>query len=137
MTTEHGFDAIWQFDKEEDTNIRITQNIPDINTFIYNNDSLIVNLPSVSSIAGVPNDDIYRIKTKWRGNDLYMFPPFGDRWELFCTWENNRFMMYGEGKMRTFKKINPVDIPIWQQGLLKAERKMWSYPYGDPNKIDA
>lgn len=129
------YDAIWQFDKEEETNINSGRSISSVYTFIYENDSLILNLPSVSSTPGVP-DDIYRIKTKWKENELYIFPPLGNKWELFATWDNNRFVMYGDRKVKIFKKIKPEEIAKWQQGLLKPGREMWSYPYMNPDEVE-
>src|SRR3954462_1675704 len=130
------YDAIWQFDKEEGANINSGGSISSVYTFIYDNDSLILNLPSVSSVAGLPDDDIYRIKTKWKGNELYIFPPLGNKWELFATWDNNRFVMYGDRKVKIFKKIKPAEIAKWQQDLLKPGREMWSYPYLNPDEVE-
>jgi hypothetical protein len=130
------YNAIWQFDREEKTDINSGRSIPSVYTFIYENESLIINLPSISSASGLPDDDIYRIKIKWKGNDMYIFPPLGNKWELFDTWENDRFVMYGDGKMKIFKKIKPEEIAKWQQGLLKAGREMWRYPYINPDEIE-
>ncbi len=130
------YNGIWQLDREEETNINSERSIPNTHTFIYENDSLIINLPSESLAAGLPEDDIYRIKTKWKGNELYVFLPLGSKWELFATWEHNRFAMYGDGKMRIFKRIKPEEIAKWQQGLLKPGREMWSYPYLNPDEVE-
>lgn len=130
------YNAIWQFDKEEQTTVNSGRSISGIYTFIYDDDSLIINLPSTSSFKGLPDDDIYRIKTKWKNSELYIFPPIGDKWELFAVWENNRFVMYGNGKMKIFKKIKPEEIAAWQQDLLKAGRGMWNYPYINPDEIE-
>jgi hypothetical protein len=130
------YKAIWQFDKEEVTNLSSGRSILDVYTFIYENNSMIINLPSMSSAVGLPDDDIYRIKTKWQGNELYIFPPLGNRWELFATWNNNRFVMYGDRKVKIFKKIKPEEIAKWQQGLLKPGREMWSYPYINPDEVE-
>ena len=130
------YNAIWQFDRDEETDVNSAGSISSVYTFIYENDSLIITLPSVSSYVGLPNDDIYRIKTKWKGNELYIFPPLGNKWELFATWDSNRFVMYGGGKVKLFKKIKPEEIAKWQQDLFKAGREMWSYPYINPETID-
>lgn len=130
------FNAIWQFDKEENTNVDSRGSISDIHTFIYENNSLIINLPSISSAAGLPEDDVYRIKVRWKGNELYIFPPLGDKWELLATWENNRFVMHGDGKVKMFKRIKPEEIAKWQQDLLKPGREMWKYKYLNPDEID-
>lgn len=130
------YNAIWQVDKEEDTNLNSGRGVSDVYAFIYDNNSLIINLPSDSSAAGLPDDDIYRIKTKWKGNELYIFPPLGNKWELFATWDNNRFVMYGDRKAKIFKKIKPEEIAKWQQGLLKPGREMWSYPYMNPDEVE-
>jgi hypothetical protein len=133
----HDYAAIWQFDREEETNIDTGRSIASVHTFIYENNTLIINLPSVSSVEGLPDDDIYRIKTKWKGNELYIFPPLGNKWELFATWDNNRFVMYGDRKVKIFKKIKPAEIAKWQQGLLRPGRQMWSYPYLNPDEVEA
>ena len=136
MKMEQDFNGIWQFDREEDTQLDSERNISSVYTFIYENDGMIINLPSMSSYVGLPDDDIYRIKTKWQGNELYIFPPLGNRWELFATWDNNRFVMYGDRKVKIFKKIKPEEIAKWQQGLLKPGREMWSYPYINPDEVE-
>lgn len=129
------FNAIWQFDKEENTNIDSGNSISDVYSFIYENDSIIINLPSISSAVGLPEDDVYRIKVRWKGNELYIFPPLGDKWELFAAWENNRFVMRGDGKVKMFKRIEPKEIAKWQKDLLKPEREMWKYKYVNPDSI--
>lgn len=128
--------AIWQFEREEAADIDSGRSLSSVYTFIYENEDLIINLPSRSSYKGLPDDDVYRIKTKWKGNDLYIFPPLGDKWELFATWDDDRFVMYGDGKMKIFKKIKPDEIAAWQRGLLKAGREMWSYPYMNPDEVE-
>jgi hypothetical protein len=128
--------AIWQFDREEDTTLNSERSISDVHTFIYENDSLIINLPTESSAAGLPEDNIYRIKTKWKGNELYVFFPLGAKWELFATWDGNRFVMYGDGKVKVFKKINPEEIAKWQVGLLRPGREVWSYAYMNPDDVE-
>lgn len=136
MKTKQDFNGIWQFDRDEDTNLNSERSISDVHTFIYDHNSLIINLLSESSAAGLPADDIYRIKTKWKKNELYVFAPLGNKWELFATWDGNRFVMYGEGKVKIFKKIKPEEIAKWQQGLLKPGREMWSYPYMNPDEVE-
>ena len=136
MNVNQDYNAIWQFDKEKETNVKSARSISSVNTFIFENDSLIINLPSMSSYVGLPDDDIYRIRTKWKGNELYIFPPLGDKWELFATWENNQFVMYGGGKVKLFKKIKPEEIVVWQQNLLKPGREMWRYSYINPNDVE-
>jgi len=128
------YNAIWQFDKEE-TKINSERNMLDVYTFIYENDSLIINLPSISLVAGLPDDNIYRVKTKWKGDELYIFPPLGNKWELFATWDGNHFVMYGDGKVKIFKKIKPQEIALWQRDLLKPGREMWKYTYLNPDEI--
>jgi hypothetical protein len=128
--------GIWQFNREEGTKINAEGSINSVYTFIYENDSLIIYLPSDSSFVGLPKDDIFRIKTKWKGNELYIFPPLGNRWELFATWDNNIFVMYGGGKVKLFKKIEAEEIAKWQQNLLKAGREMWSYHYINPDEVE-
>lgn len=130
------YNAIWQFDKKEETNIGSDRSLSSVYTFIYEDNSLIVNLPSISSFKGLPDDDIYRIKTKWKDNELYIFPPLGNKWELFAAWDTDRFVMSGDGKVKTFKRINAEDIAEWQKGLLKSEREMWSYPYINPDDVE-
>jgi len=134
MNQDH--DAIWQFDREEEANIDTGRSIASVHTFIYDNDSLIINLPSVSSVAGLPDDNIYRIKTRWKENELYIFPPLGNKWELFATWDNNRFVMYGNRKVKIFKKIKPEEIAKSQQALLKTGLEMWSYSYLNPDEVE-
>lgn len=129
--------AIWQLDRQEETSIDSGRSISDVYAFIFENGDLIINLPSMSSAAGVPDDDIYRIKTKWKENELYIFPPLGDKWELFAIWDDNRFVMFGNGKKKIFKKIKPDEIAPWQKNLLKPGREMWSYPYLDPDEVEA
>lgn len=136
MNTHQESNAIWQFDREVETDIKTTGSVSNIYTFIYKNSSLTINLPSTSSIVGIPEDDIYRIKTKWKVNDLYIFPPFGNKWELFATWDENRFVMYGDGKVRIFKKIKPEEIAVWQKDLLKSGRKIWNYRYLNPDEVE-
>ncbi len=134
MNKDHN--GIWQFDVEEETNINFERSTLTVYAFIYDNDSLIINLPSRSLSPGLPDDDVYRIKTKWKENELYIFPPLGNKWELFATWDNDRFVMYGDGKVKIFKKIKPEEIAAWQQDLLKPGREMWNYPYLDPGEIE-
>ena len=130
------YNGIWQFDSDENTKNNPGLNVPDVYTFIYENDSLIINLPSISSAAGLPIDDIYRIKIRWKGNELYIFPPLGNKWELFARWDNNRFVMPGDGIAKIYKKIERKEIAKWQQGLLKPGREMWSYPYMNPDTTE-
>ena len=130
------YNSIWQFDKEVNSNMYTERSMRDTHTFIYENESIIVNMPSVSSVPGIPDDDVYRIKIKWEKNDLYIFPPLGDKWEAFATWDNERFVMYGKDKMKIFKRISPVEIAKWQQSLLKPGRQMWHYKYINPDTVE-
>jgi hypothetical protein len=136
MNEDHN--AVWQFDREVEALRPSGRGMSSVHTFIYENDSVIINLPSKSKSPGVvlPDDNIYRIKTKWKGNELYIFPPLGGKWELFAAWENDRFVMYGNGKMKIFKKIKPEEIAAWQKDLLKAGREMWDYRHLDPDEIE-
>jgi hypothetical protein len=136
MKSEQGFNGIWQFDKEEDTDFNSERDISDVYTFISENNTLIINLPSESSAKGLPDDHIYRIKTRWKGNDLFVFAPLGNKWELFATWDNNRFVMYGDRKVKIFKRISPEEIAEWQKNLLKSGRGIWSYPYINPDEVE-
>jgi hypothetical protein len=136
MNMSEQLNAIWQFDREEETEQHEGGAISSVHAFVYEDGSLIIALPSISLYVGMSDDDVYRIKTRWRGNDLHMFPPFGKKWELFATWDSNRFVMYGDGKMRIFKKITPEEIAGWQKDLLKAGRQMWNYPYVNPDDVD-
>jgi hypothetical protein len=129
------YNAIWQFDKEESTNISQMMSMSDVHSFIYENNSLIIYLPPIILVADLPEDNIYRIKTKWKGDELYIFPPLGNKWELFAKWDNKRFVMYGINKAKIFKKIKPEEIAKWQEGLLKPGRKMWSYPFINPDDV--
>lgn len=128
--------SVWQFEKEEEANVKTTRSLSGVYTFVYGNGSLIINLPSVSLAVDMPEDDIYRIKSRWKGHELYIFPPLGDKWELFAVWEDGRFVMYGNGKKKTFKKIKAEEIAPWQRNLLKPGREMWNYRYLNPDELD-
>lgn len=129
-------EAIWQYDKEEITENPSDRSILSVYTFVYENNSIMIQLPTMSPMPNLPEDRVYRLKTKWKGNDLYMFLPFGSKWELFATWENNRFVMLGNKKMKIFKKIKLEEIAVWNKDLLKPGRQIWHYPNVNPDTIE-
>jgi hypothetical protein len=130
------YNGIWQFDKNETTDIPSVVGISDTYTFIYEQDSVIIHLPTMTTVIGLPEDFIYRIAVRWKGDELYIFLPLGDKWELFANWEHNRFVMYGDRIKKIFKRIRPEEIAIWYKALLNPERPMWKYKFMDPASVD-
>lgn len=128
--------AIWQFDKEETTGNDSPETISDIYTFIYENGTVTIQMLTTGAMTGLPQDNVYRIATRWQGDTLFIFPPLGNKWQLFAHWDNDRFVMYGGGKMKVFRKISPEEIAPWNKALLKPERPVWKYIYLDPQTID-
>lgn len=129
------YDAVWQRDREEPAENSAAHGMFDIHTFIYEDDSVIIHLLAESPAADLPQDNVYRLKTKWKSGELYLFLPLGNKWEPFAVWEDERFVMYAEGKKKIFKKIRPEEIATWQRDVLKPGRELWRYRYLNPDDI--
>ena len=128
--------GIWQY--AEEIQLDATSDnagLTDTYTFVYDDDSLILKLPSVSTSINKASDDVYRLVVKWENNNLFFFPPFGVKWELFASWEDGRFLMKGNNKIKIFKKISINEIAAWNKELLKPERKMWEYDTAIQNML--
>ena len=128
--------GIWQFDTEEKTSIITDRAMLDTNAFIYNNNSVILKIYSISIMQNAPIDDIYRLQVKWKNNDAYIFLPSGYKWELFATWENNRFIILGDNRKKIFKKIQSEEIPDLQKELVVREYSLWEYEEIIPDDIN-
>ncbi len=69
------------------------------------------------------DDDIYRFKAKWNGDDLYWRTP-SDKWERFARWRGGRFEIERDGIRWRFAKVNdPQHWREYQQYLLGREIK--------------
>lgn len=133
---DQALNAIWQYKKQIIPSSSSERFVPSIHTFIYEMDTLIVQMITISSFKGRPDDDVFRVKTKWADNDLYIFPPFGKSWELFARWRKGFFIKPESGRLLEYYKIDPENIVPWQKDLLKPDRNLWDYPYQDPDKIE-
>ncbi|HEV3412126.1 MAG TPA: hypothetical protein VG101_06595 [Puia sp.] len=128
--------GIWQSDKETGGNIPADRDIAGVHTFVCEDRSVLIYLPPSLKVSNMPEDNVYRLATRWKGSRLYIFLPLGDKWEPFAHWEEDRFVMYGDGKMRVFKKILPGEIASQNRDLLKPGRQFWKYSWLDPGMID-
>jgi hypothetical protein len=133
---EQDINGIWQFDRMEYTSEPISASLSDIHTFIYDQGTIIIRMMTTSDTTDLPEDDIYRVATRWNGNTLYIFPPMGVKWELFATWEQVQFVMTGGDQKKYFKKISPEEIAPWNTALLHPGRPLWHYIHLNPSSID-
>ena len=129
------YNAIWQKVREEDTDRESADALPGINLFVVADNSVTLQLPSDVLVIGHPADDVYRLQAKWDGSNMFVFLPFGTKWELFASWEDGRFVMFGNRKKSLFKKIARSELAKWQDDLLMRDREMWRYPFISPDDV--
>jgi hypothetical protein len=64
-----------------------------------------------------PEDDCFRVKAKWEGNDLYWLPPFGG-WTKLATIANGRFEERTDyGVVWKFERVGPEFLADYEQHL--------------------
>jgi hypothetical protein len=84
-----------------------------------------------------PEDHVYRLKTKWRGNDLHCRMPFGF-WTKVGTFEDGRFVERSDDAVIVFEKVRPGRLH--EETLLLKDREPHDYrgtPSGELLEKDA
>jgi hypothetical protein len=94
--------------------------------FYYHGDSI-----TLEAIALIPwwtkaNDDYYRLKAKWVGNDLFWLPPLGG-WDKLATFQDGIFEMSTDSWLKwRFDHVPNSKATPEHQPLLKL-RELWKY----------
>jgi hypothetical protein len=93
--------------------------------FYFHGDSATMHLICLKAWMWHTEDDYYRVKTKWVGDDLYWLPPFGD-WSKKATFRNGRFEVDGEDVVWKYERVSPKDAVDECRPLLK-KRELHDY----------
>jgi hypothetical protein len=72
-------------------------------------------------------DDVYRLKARWKGRDLYYLPPFA-KWQFLATFENGKFVMPDKpsGHKWDFERIRDEDLGEQDRAFTK-KRNLHDY----------
>jgi hypothetical protein len=65
-------------------------------------------------------DDIYRLRAKWVGTDLYWKSPYAQQgWSKLATFLNGGFEQEVNSKLNRYERIAPDRLPVYARPLLK------------------
>jgi len=81
------------------------------------------------------DDDFYRVKSKWVGDDLYWLPPFGT-WEKLATFTNGHFEdRSGNGITWVYERVKARQLTEheWPLLLSRAPHDYAITPQGGRN----
>jgi hypothetical protein len=95
------------------------------NPFYFHGDSATMHLIRLKEWMWRSEDDYYRVKTKWEGDDLYWLPPFGP-WSKLATFRNGRFERDEDDVVWKFERISPKVAADECRPLLK-KREIHDY----------
>jgi hypothetical protein len=71
--------------------------LPGIHLFRYDGQHVTVRLFTEKAWMWKTPDDVYKLKARWQGNDLYYLPPFAG-WQLLATFEKGNFVIREENR---------------------------------------
>ena len=110
--------GIWQLQKSMAFESDDKNETNDTYTFIFHkNDAVTVRLLTLNLNQWKSEDDFYKLSTKWDGDTLYYLPPFGD-WRKLAVFDNDEFIIVGNGIKRIFKLIAEDEIIDWNENIL-------------------
>jgi hypothetical protein len=103
------------------------------NSFRYHGDTVTMHLIAVRDWHGRSPDDYYRVKIKWKGNDLFWLPPHGT-WTRLATLANGKFQKENpkyqiesaERPPWVFEKVKPEKLNEYEKPLA-SEREPYDY----------
>jgi hypothetical protein len=114
-----------RIDSESDRRIRLSL-LPDIlsipEPFYFDGETVTVQLHTHKDWMWRSEDDLYRLKTKWKGNDLFYRPPFAD-WRYLATFENGFFQVHDDPNLWVFERRAEGELPDDLRCFVKTREK--------------
>jgi hypothetical protein len=106
--------------------------------FYYDGETVTLQLFTLKGWMWRSEDDYYRVKAKWVGDDLFYLPPFG-RWDKLATFRGGHFADESEKVALRYERIPRSQVTEELRPLVKArERHDYSItPTGgrDPERL--
>lgn len=119
-------EGLWQQSREVPATGAPGKSLDDTYTFRYEGGLVTLRLLVISSADWKVDDGFYVLKSRWEGNTLYYLPPVG-QWTDLATFENGKFVMYGDGKKREYDRIQPAQVADFSKDILKPDRPPFDY----------
>lgn len=118
----------WKRDLEEPAETPPDKHLIWHDAFVIHPDgSVSVHLLAISPQPTDSPDGVYRMETRWQGETLFYRLANGLEVEL-AGWRDGRFEMVGDGLRRSYRRIEPGELPAIHQPLLDAERPLSRAP---------
>jgi PQQ-like domain len=94
--------------------------------FRYDGDNVHLHIIRMHPWEKSPEDNVYRLKARWKGNTLYYLETWG-RWQRLATFENGRFVNLSKEGGCVYEKVTKSKLKEFDAALAN-DRPMWSYP---------
>ncbi|MBN2493794.1 MAG: hypothetical protein JXR96_04315 [Deltaproteobacteria bacterium] len=95
--------------------------MPGIHLFEYDGRHVTIRLFTEKAWMWKTPDDVYKLKSRWKGDELYYLPPFAD-WQHLATFEKGRFVIRdtNRGREWAFERIRKEDLGPGDRAFVMA-----------------